>query len=32
LKPIADGLSMQSFTYPEEFGLPGSLMAALEES
>jgi PleD family two-component response regulator len=32
LKPIADGLSMESFTYPEEFGLPGSLMAALEES
>jgi PleD family two-component response regulator len=32
LKPIADGLSMRSFTYPEEFGLPGSLMAALEES
>jgi diguanylate cyclase (GGDEF)-like protein len=32
LKPIANGLSIESFTYPAEFGLPGSLMAALEES
>ena len=31
-KPVVENLSIQSYTFPEEFGLPGPLMAALEES
>ena len=31
LKPIIKALSVQSFTYPEEFAIPESLRAALEE-